>query len=99
MGSPTFSGIVVFSNSEISQYLNFGDTELTNSNIGISADAEIREGENANIPALGYLAVAQFNETVHGEGPMAAMFAVIPLIMVIAILMFAVGFAIYRRME
>lgn len=53
----------------------------------------------SDVPALGYLAVTNYNETVRDEGPMAAMFAVIPLIMVIAILMFAVGFTIYRKME
>jgi hypothetical protein len=82
------------SNPGIDKILNLGTYGWTTTTSGMAA-SEISD----NVPALGYLAVAQYNETVRNEGPMAAMFAVIPLIMVIAILMFAVGFAIYRKME
>lgn len=90
-------GTNVFINNNIAQCFNLGDTELTTSDLG--AGAEIRQGDSAYIDALGYLAVAQYSDTVRDDSPMAAMFAVIPLIMVIAILMFAVGFTIYRKME
>ena len=95
MDSDSVIGTNPFRNTNsLKTILNFGTLELTTTSYGLNADVV-----QDNIPALGYLAVAQYNETVHDEGPMAAMFAVIPLIMVIAILMFAVGFAIYRRME
>lgn len=98
MGSPVLANIT-FSNTTVEEYLNFGDTVLSNGTNGISNTAVIRQGDNANIPALGYLAPTQVKETVTDDSPMAALLHVIPLITIIAVVMMAVGVFIAHRTE
>lgn len=78
----------------IKTILNLGSLELTTTSYGLNAD-EIR----TDIPALGYLAAAQYSETVTDDSPMAALLKVIPLITIIAVVIMAVGVFIAHRME
>lgn len=102
---PGLTGLVIYSDSNVTiasnaftsaikEILNFGTLELTTTSYGLNAD-EIR----TDIPALGYLATAQYTETVTDDSPMAALLHVIPLITIIAVVMMAVGVFIAHRME
>lgn len=72
--------------------LNLGKLELTTTSYGLNADT-IR----SDIPALGYLAPSQYKGTAQDDGPASVLLNVIPLITIVGVLMFAVGFTIYRR--
>lgn len=98
MGSPVLAS-VTFTDTPVEEYLNFGDTVLSNGTNGISKTAVIRQGDNANIPTLGYLAPTSVNETVTDDGPVAALLNAIPLITIIAVVMMAVGVFIAHRTE
>ncbi len=79
--------------SNIKEILNLGTLELTTTSYGLNAD-EAR----ADIPALGYLAPAQY-ETVTEGGPVAALLNAIPMIVIISVVMLAIGLFIVRRTE
>ncbi len=71
----------------IGKTVNDGDYGLTSSDI------------KDNVPALGYLASLQYEETVTEDGPVAALLQAIPLIAIIAVVMMAVGVFIAHRTE
>lgn len=82
-----FSGGATFG-----EVLNLGSLELTTTSYGLKSN-EVR----SDIPALGYLAPTQYKETVENDGPASVLLNVIPLITIVGVLLFAVGFTIYRR--
>ena len=51
------------------------------------------------IPCMGYLAPYKISAPGHDNGPTSVLLNTLPLLCIIGVLMFAVGFTIYRRMD
>lgn len=88
-----FMDTTTFNTTTPINILNLGEYDWTTvQNLAIN---EIKD----NVPALGYLAPLQYKETVQNDGPASVLLNVIPLITIVGVLLFAVGFTIYRRFD
>lgn len=97
LGSPTVKSSTFQGTTSLTQVLNFGNTVFSAGSNGLGADVEIRQGDDANIPAMGYLSAVEYTEGSRNTGPIYDLLPVIPLMIFIGLAVATVGAFMYFK--